>query len=123
MKLVSSKKGKITVLILFCLLVAATLKIMNVPLLTINSTGELSVFYDNMQQLAKAADLIVEVEKKDGESFKYNDVAFTLSTVDISKVYKGADPSIQHLRILETGGVVNNIQYTFEENEVLQNSQ
>ncbi|TVX88166.1 hypothetical protein [Paenibacillus agilis] len=123
MKLVSSKQGKITVLILSCLLVVATLRIMDVPVLTINSTGELSVFYDNMHELFKDADLIVEVEITSGKSFEYDDVAFTLSTANISTLYKGTNPNIQNLKILETGGVVNNIQYTFEENEVLKNNQ
>ncbi|WP_028596798.1 hypothetical protein [Paenibacillus assamensis] len=123
MKVVRSNQGKITVLILFCLLVVATLKIMNAPVFTINATGELSVFYDNMQELCKDADLIVEVEITSGESFKSDDVAFTLSTANISKVYKGTDPNLPNLKILETGGVVHNIQYTFEENKVLKNNQ
>lgn len=103
-------------------MLAAAIRVMNVPLFTIHSTGELSESFSTTDSFKTNADLIVEMKKTGGKSFKYEGVAFTLSTGSVTAIYKGKLADKKEIKILETGGVVHHIKYTFEGHEVLKNN-
>ncbi|WP_144936850.1 cytochrome c maturation protein CcmE [Paenibacillus sp. 32O-W] len=113
------KKYKTLWILSAVVLLAGAVYFSNIPLLAINSTGELSEYYSSIDELSQRADIIVQVEKTGGKSFKYEDVPFTLSQAKIQQSYKGSKPAGERIVILETGGIIHNIEYTFEGNKIL----
>lgn len=95
---------------------------LNIPVYTINQTGEISDGYSTIQALKSDSSLIARVNIRDVETLKYNDVIFTISNATITNVFKGnIEP--RTIRILETGGIHNNIEYVFEENKVFKRNE
>ncbi|KPV59667.1 hypothetical protein QJ48_09760 [Paenibacillus sp. A3] len=113
-------KKKITygIIILF-IMSALLIHLMNVPIFSLNIHGELSESFKTVDELKQKADIIVEADVVKANSIKYNNVVFTLSDVVIKKTYKGHLQNNEYIKILETGGVYNNIEHTFEGQKTL----
>lgn len=116
----SLNKNKIIFGLFIALCLSALLiYLSNIPLLTFNSHGELSESFSTVDELKQKAEVIVEVNISDAKAKKYNDVVFTLSSAEVKKIYKGDLQKKTYLNILETGGVHNNIEHTFEGEKTL----
>jgi hypothetical protein len=82
-------------------------------------SGDITVSYNNPTELFNASDLILEIDISQNKFFTYQEVPFTLSIAKVTKVYKGAIDKKDSIKILETGGIINNTEYYFEGNPVL----
>ncbi|MGE7823308.1 hypothetical protein [Paenibacillus sp. NPDC093718] len=78
--------------------------------------------YENIDELANDSEVIAQVIIRETSPMTYLDVPFTISEADVKKTYKGTvlDKSIQ---ILETGGLINNIQFSANGHEVFRNNE
>lgn len=94
----------------------------NIPIRTVNISGEINKGYLTIQELKDDSDMIARVDIYNIRSLKYSDVVFTISEAKVSNVFKG-DKKIKELKILETGGIYNNSEYIFEENKVFNKGQ
>lgn len=111
-----------TIAILICgllVLLAYIVYAANIPVRTINVSGEVTKSYNNIDELKTDAEVIVEIDSNNVNSFKYKDVIFSLSNVEVLKTFKGNIKKGELLNILETGGVYNNADYIFENNKTL----
>ncbi|CAG7645000.1 hypothetical protein PAESOLCIP111_04854 [Paenibacillus solanacearum] len=107
-------------LVLIALILAAIIiYTFNIPIYTVESHGEISDQYNSIQELNDSADLVVLAEVGSTKGFKYKEVPFTLSLMSISKVIKGEKKQNDTIQVLETGGIINNVEYTFEETKAL----
>jgi hypothetical protein len=104
------------------LLVAAVvigIKVSNLPLYTNEFGASLTTSYDSVEGIKKSADVIAEVEIKDLEYFEYSNIPFTLSNAVVTNVHKGDIKQMETIHVLETGGVIDNVEYAFEGEKVL----
>ncbi|MCR2802316.1 hypothetical protein [Paenibacillus soyae] len=108
-------------LITLCLIIIVALflvsQISTKKVSRIDVSGDLSIIYNSVSEMEEDADLIVEVEVDNPNSFMYYNAAFTLSTAKIKKVHKG-DLALKEINLLETGGIVQNKEFIFEQNPV-----
>ncbi|KNY30523.1 hypothetical protein [Pseudobacteroides cellulosolvens] len=71
-----------------------------------NNSSSLVRSYDNLKDLKKASEIIIEAEvTNDQKSFEYEHVTFTSSKVKVLKVHKGNVKESDILNILESGGI------------------
>ncbi|WP_281889493.1 substrate-binding domain-containing protein [Paenibacillus sp. YYML68] len=113
---------KITIPRLLLLVLLAAVSILyafQIPIYTVNSHGEISQYFSSIQELNDQADLIVLAEVQRTKSFKYKNMPFTISTVSISKVVKGNKNKQDTIQVLETGGIMNNVEYTYEHSRAM----
>lgn len=85
---------------------------------TINMHADLAKEYTSVEDLKKDSKIIAEVRAFEVNSFEYKNVVFTLTKADVINVYKGEE--IESLKILETGGKQDNINYAFNGNKVFE---
>ncbi|MBN6889488.1 hypothetical protein ACUXCC_004768 [Cytobacillus horneckiae] len=95
------------------------LKITNYPIFTKSFGVSVITEYNELKELENDSSVIVDITVNENEYFTYEDVPFTLSELKINKVFKGELMEGDSINILETGGVVNNIEYTAEHDEIL----
>ncbi|WP_010499914.1 hypothetical protein [Paenibacillus elgii] len=118
------KRKTVTFGIIALLITTALLiHLLNVPIVTVNSYGELSESFKTVDGLKQKADIIVETDVMKANPIKYNNVVFTVSDVVIKKAYKGHHQINEQIKILETGGVYNNIEHTFEGQKTLKSQE
>lgn len=79
--------------------------------------GDIIDGYETVKELQDAADIVAQVEVSESSNIVYDELPFTLNTSTVKKVYKGQEK--ESIDILETGGFIDDIEYTFEENPVL----
>ncbi|NUU62621.1 hypothetical protein [Paenibacillus agri] len=79
--------------------------------------GDLAFNYTTVQDITYDSDSIYEVSVTNTNSFEYKDIVFTLSEASVNNLFNGED--ISTVKILETGGTLNNVEYLFEEGGVL----
>ncbi|MBA2939136.1 hypothetical protein HZF08_12545 [Paenibacillus sp. CGMCC 1.16610] len=116
----SLNKNKIILGLIIALCLSTLLiYLLNIPVLTFNSHGELSESFSTVDELKQKAEVIVEVNISDAKAEKYNEVVFTLSNAEVKKIYKGELQNKTSINILETGGVHNHIEHTFEGEKTL----
>ncbi|MGI2294083.1 hypothetical protein [Paenibacillus sp. GXUN7292] len=83
----------------------------------LHGTGEVSVIFNDVDQLYSESEYIVEVEVIETQSFYVNESPFTLSKAKVNKVFKGGlEENI--INILENGGLIEKRNYIFEKNPV-----
>lgn len=117
MNIIYKKSFVILVAILICicaLIIPRAIGANNTKVISMH--GDLSKSYKSVDELKKEADLIAEVKIEDTSPFTYHDVVFTLSDAYVNKAFKGNPGS--KIKILETGGVIGNKSYIFEDNPV-----
>jgi hypothetical protein len=78
----------------------------------------LSKGYESISELANDADIIAEVEVTSSNTLSYYDVPFTVSNADLLDTYKGGTTGTT-INLLETGGIIDNQEYSPEGNDVL----
>ncbi|MCP3776579.1 hypothetical protein NLX71_25370 [Paenibacillus sp. MZ04-78.2] len=83
---------------------------------TIDISGSKVKAYSTLSNLEADADIIAEVNAKEVKSFEFQKVPFTVTTAEVKKVYRGTGG--KEVNILETGGIFDSANYTFEGNEV-----
>lgn len=91
----------------------------NIPLSTNNLSATVDITYNNVDELAKDADIIADININDLEYFEYENVPFTLSKAMINEIYKGNINNTESINILETGGIINNVEYIIEDEKVM----
>lgn len=115
---ITKKKTIITMSFLTLVFIIA-LKLTNIPIYTQNFGASLNTSYEDVDKLIQDADIIVDVEIKKNEYFEYENVPFTLSNAIVAEVHKGNIENQETINILETGGVINNVEHTFENEKVM----
>lgn len=104
-----------TVLLLSLLVVRIT----NYPILSKYFGVSLVSEYNTLSELEKDSSVIVDATVIESEYFSYDDIPFTLNKMTINKVYKGEFKKGDSINVLETGGVINNIDYAPEDDKVM----
>lgn len=84
----------------------------------VNLSLSLTREYKTLEDLKNAAEVITQVEIDNSKSFTYNDVPFTISDAKLIKTYKG-NIFNDKINLLETGGQIDNKEYSPEGNDVL----
>lgn len=84
----------------------------------VDSSGELERIYSSVEELKNDAEFMVDIRVNSTQSLQYKEVVFTLSEVNVNQVYSGM-LNTKNITILETGGIYNNRNHTFNGNEAL----
>jgi hypothetical protein len=119
---VSLKKRRSYIVITITLILIGLfiwVKISNIPVITNEFGATLSNSYSEVESLKEAAEIIAEVKINSNEYFEYSEIPFTLSNAEIKKLHKGDINGQKSINILETGGVIDNVEYTFEGEKVV----
>lgn len=69
--------------------------------------------YDTFAEAYGAADCVVTGKVKSLNTYEYNQVVFTEALLDTTEIFKGSPEG--DIRVLFTGGVLNNTEYKAEE--------
>lgn len=121
MRTVTLKKRSYIIITLTFILIGLLIwvKISNIPVITNEFGATLSNSYSEVEDLKDAAEIIAEVKINSNEYIQYSETPFTLSNAEIKKLHKGELDGQKSINILETGGVVDNVEYAFEGEKVL----
>lgn len=120
--LLKNKKVLFTIIpsvaiIIFCSVLF--LKISNYPILDQPFGVSVSSTYSDLETLEADSSSIIDGTVLENEYFEYEDVQFTVSSIRVDKVYKGNLEAGETVNLLETGGIINNVEYFIEGDKVL----
>lgn len=117
------KKNIKKILIATSLLITFTgtysvLKILGVPFYTQDFSVSVADSYVELDDLSTDSEIIARVGINSNDFFEFDEIPFTLSDANIIEVYKGS-VSNDTMSILETGGILENVEYSVEGEKVL----
>lgn len=75
--------------------------------------------YTQVENLKSDSDYIVDAKVLETESFLYEGLPFTLSKLKIKETFKSEFKKNDVINVLETGGVIDNTEYTVEHDKNL----
>lgn len=65
--------------------------------------------YENIDDMAKAADIIIRGKQVDSYTVQVVDMIFTKEVIEVEKVYQGDAVKGDKIEVIQTGGEMNNI--------------
>ncbi|MEK3882447.1 hypothetical protein [Paenibacillus sp. PL2-23] len=89
---------------------------------TVDMHFDLVEKFDSVEELYEKSNIIAQVKVGNTNTIEYGNVAFTLSNVEIIKVFKGDLDKKSTISILETGGTHDGLIYRAEGNAVFTKS-
>lgn len=119
------KKGFLILGIGFSLLLLSFIlvKTTNYPVYSQTMGVSVTNKYETISEIENDSSIIVNATVKENESFMYKDVPFTKSVLTINEVYKGDIQKGDSINLLETGGVIDNVEYTVETDTTLKSNE
>lgn|GEM_PF-4338514 len=99
------------------------LKTTNYPLFSQTMGVSITNKYDTISDIENDSSIIVNATVEGSDSFIFKDVPFTISELKVNEVYKGNIEKGNSINLLETGGVIDNVEYTVETDTTLKRSE